>query len=225
MINIQKHMEFFDPTKLEDQVHIIGCGAIGSHLAEQFARLGVSNIHLWDFDTVSAHNIANQNFRNKDIGILKTHALEEITKEINPDIEVTVHDEGWKEEARISGWIFLAVDNIDTRRNIIIDNIDNPYIKGYCDIRMGLTDSQIYFANSMKTTNLLIGTMNFSHEEAKENVPVSACGMSLSVIPTIKMATAIAIANWINCLKETEYYNFIMTDAFNFILDKFTWRN
>lgn len=225
MINIQKHMDFFDPTELETQVHLIGCGAIGSHLAEQMARLGISNVHLWDFDTVSAHNIANQNFRDKDIGILKAHALEEIMKEINPDIEVTVHDEGWKEEARISGWIFLAVDNIDTRREIIQDNIDNPYIKGYCDIRMGLTDSQIYFIDKPQLINTLLETMNFSHEEAKENVPVSACGMSLSVIPTIKVATAIAIANWINCLKETEFYNFIMTDAFNFILDKFTWRH
>lgn len=225
MINIQKHMDFFDPTELETQVHLIGCGAIGSHLAEQIARLGISNVHLWDFDTVSAHNIANQNFRDKDIGILKAHALEEIMKEINPEIEVTVHDDGWKEGARLSGWIFLAVDNIDTRREIIQDNIDNPYIKGYCDIRMGLTDSQIYFIDKPQLINTLLGTMNFSHKEAKENVPVSACGMSLSVIPTIKVATAIAIANWINCLKETEFYNFIMTDAFNFILDKFTWRH
>ena len=225
MINIQKHMDFFDPTELEAQVHLIGCGAIGSHLAEQMARLGISNVHLWDFDTVSAHNIANQNFRDKDIGILKAHALEEIMKEINPEIEITVHDDGWKEGARLSGWIFLAVDNIDTRREIIQDNIDNPYIKGYCDIRMGLTDSQIYFIDKPQLINTLLGTMNFSHEEAKENVPVSACGMSLSVIPTIKVATAIAIANWINCLKETEFYNFIMTDAFNFILDKFTWRH
>lgn len=225
MINIQKHMDFFNPTQLETQVHLIGCGAIGSHLAEQMARLGVNNIHLWDFDTVSAHNIANQNFRNKDIGVLKAHALEEIMKEINPDIEITVHDSGWKEGARLSGWIFLAVDNIDTRREIIQDNIDNPYIKGYCDIRMGLTDSQIYFINKSQLVNTLLGTMNFSHEEAKENVPVSACGMSLSVIPTIKFATAIAISNWINCLKEQECYNFIMTDAFNFILDKFIWRS
>lgn len=225
MINIQKHMDFFDPTELEAQVHLIGCGAIGSHLAEQMARLGISNVHLWDFDTVSAHNIANQNFRDKDIGILKAHALEEIMKEINPEIEITIHDNGWKEGARLSGWIFLAVDNIDTRREIIQDNIDNPYIKGYCDIRMGLTDSQIYFVTNHKQIDLLLGTMNFTHEEAKENVPVSACGMSLSVIPTIKFATAIAISNWINCLKETEFYNFIMTDAFNFILDKFTWRH
>lgn len=225
MINIQKHMDFFDPTELEAQVHLIGCGAIGSHLAEQITRLGISNVHLWDFDTVSAHNIANQNFRDKDIGILKAHALEEIMKEINPEIEITIHDDGWKEGARLSGWIFLAVDNIDTRREIIQDNIDNPYIKGYCDIRMGLTDSQIYFINTPKLIDQLLGTMNFSHDEAKENVPVSACGMSLSVIPTIKVATAIAIANWINCLKETEFYNFIMTDAFNFILDKFTWRH
>ena len=225
MINIQKHMDFFDPTELEAQVHLIGCGAIGSHLAEQIARLGISNVHLWDFDTVSAHNIANQNFRDKDIGILKAHALEEIMKEINPEIEITIHDDGWKEGARLSGWVFLAVDNIDTRREIIQDNIDNPYIKGYCDIRMGLTDSQIYFIDKPQLINTLLGTMNFSHEEAKENVPVSACGLSLSVIPTIKVATAIAIANWINCLKETEFYNFIMTDAFNFILDKFTWRH
>lgn len=225
MINIQKHMDFFDPTELEAQVHLIGCGAIGSHLAEQMARLGISNIHLWDFDTVSAHNIANQNFRDKDIGILKTHALEEIMKEINPEVEITIHDDGWKEGNRLSGWIFLAVDNIDIRREIIQDNIDNPYIKGYCDIRMGLTDSQIYFIDKPQLINTLLGTMNFSHDEAKENVPVSACGLSLSVIPTIKVATAIAISNWINCLNEAEYYNFIMTDAFNFILDKFTWRN
>ena len=90
---------------------------------------------------------------------------------------------------------------------------------------MGLTDSQIYFINTPKLIDQLLGTMNFSHDEAKENVPVSACGLSLSVIPTIKFATAMAISNWINCLKETEFYNFIMTDAFNFILDKFTWRH
>ena len=225
MINIQKHMDFFAPTELEAQVHLIGCGAIGSHLAEQMARLGISNVHLWDFDTVSAHNIANQNFRDKDIGVLKAHALEEIMKEINPEIEITIHDDGWKEGARLSGWVFLAVDNIDIRREIIQNNLDNPYIKGYCDIRMGLTDSQIYFINTPKLIDQLLGTMNFSHDEAKENVPVSACGLSLSVIPTIKFATAMAISNWINCLKETEFYNFIMTDAFNFILDKFTWRH
>ena len=224
MINIQKHMEFFDPTKLEDTVHIIGCGAIGSHIAEQMARLGVNDIHLWDFDVVSAHNIANQNFRDKDVGILKAHALEEIMKEINPEVDITIHDDGWKEGARLSGWIFLCVDNIDTRREIVEENINNPYIKGYCDIRMGLTDSQIYFIQNSKLIPNLLDTMNFSHEEAKENVPVSACGMSLSVIPTIKFATAIAVSNWINCLKEAETYNFLMTDAFNFILDKFIWR-
>lgn len=29
MIDIVKHLEFFDPTKLDAAVHIIGCGAIG----------------------------------------------------------------------------------------------------------------------------------------------------------------------------------------------------
>lgn len=225
MINIQKHMDFFDPTILENNVHIIGCGAIGSHLAEQLARLGVNNVHLWDFDTVSAHNIANQNFKDSDIGTPKVEALEKIMVEINPSVDVVLHKEGWKKGSRLSGYVFLSVDNIDIRREIIEDNISNQYIKAYCDIRMGLTDSQIYFATNNNQIQELLKTMNFSHEEAKENVPVSACGMTLSVIPTIKMATAIAISNWINFVKEQEYYNFIMTDAFHFILDKFSWRN
>lgn len=226
MISIQKHMEFFDPTKLQEAIHVIGCGAIGSHIAEQCARLGIQAIHLWDFDTVSAHNIANQNFKDSDIDTPKTEALERIIHEINPDAVVVLHKEGWKKDARLSGYVFLCVDNIDIRREIVLDNLNNQYIKAYCDIRMGLTDSQIYFIeNSPKLIEELLKTMNFSHEEAKDNVPVSACGLSLSVIPTIKMATAIAISNWINFVKQEESYNYIMTDAFNFILDKFKWRN
>lgn len=223
MIDTSKHNEFFNATEFEDAVHIMGCGAIGSHLAEQIARLGVSAVHLWDFDTVCAHNIANQNFRACDINEPKVQALEKILIEINPDINVILHDKGWKPESRLSGWIFLAVDNIDIRRAIVEENRMNPYIKGYCDIRMGLTDSQIYFINTHSLIDNLLGTMNFSHEEAKAAAPVSACGLTLSVIPTIKMATAVAIANWIQCIKNEEFYNFIMTDAFHFILDKFKW--
>ena len=53
MIDLNKSRDFFDPSKIKMPVHIIGCGAIGSHLAETLARLGVTDIHLWDTDTVA----------------------------------------------------------------------------------------------------------------------------------------------------------------------------
>ena len=82
MFDTTKFDEFFDSSKIEDAVHIIGCGAIGSHIAEQLARLDIKNIHLWDFDTVSAHNIANQYYRNSDINTPKVEALQKELLEV-----------------------------------------------------------------------------------------------------------------------------------------------
>ena len=62
-----KVLEFFDATKYDYPYHVIGCGAIGSHVCEELARLGISNVHLYDFDTVSSHNITNQMFKTNDI--------------------------------------------------------------------------------------------------------------------------------------------------------------
>ena len=39
-MNLNKHREFFDPEQFDDAIHIIGCGAVGSTIAEQLARLG-----------------------------------------------------------------------------------------------------------------------------------------------------------------------------------------
>ena len=74
-MDLSKQLEYFDPTALRDEeVHVIGLGAIGSHVCEMLARIGVENIHIYDFDTVEAHNIANQNYFYDDVGVLKVLA-------------------------------------------------------------------------------------------------------------------------------------------------------
>ena len=45
-MNVIKHLEYFDPMKVQEPVHIIGLGAIGSHIAELLVRLGVQNFEL-----------------------------------------------------------------------------------------------------------------------------------------------------------------------------------
>jgi len=46
----------------QKRVDIIGAGATGSHVVMLLAILGFTNIHVWDFDRVEAHNLANQSF-------------------------------------------------------------------------------------------------------------------------------------------------------------------
>ena len=46
MLARKKILEYFDADTIKDTIHIVGCGAIGSHVAEQLVRIGCTNIHL-----------------------------------------------------------------------------------------------------------------------------------------------------------------------------------
>lgn len=220
-MNLNKHYDFFNPDNLIDDIHIIGVGAIGSCIAEQLARLGVSKIHVHDFDVVSEHNITNQMYYAHQIGKEKTEAIEEILKQINPDITVVKHKE-WKSDTPLSGHVFLAVDNIELRKEIIKSNQFNPTIVAAYDSRMGLTDAQAYATKwNVKGIQFLLSTMNFTSEEAKASVPVSACGTALNVTPTVRVITSLVVANFINVVLGKPITKTILIDAFKMTLDAF----
>lgn len=215
-MNLNKHFEFFNPMAVKEEIHIIGCGAIGSTIAEMLTRLGLSNLHLYDFDTVSDHNITNQMFRMKDIGRPKVEALAEILKDINPDIQLELHCEGWNEYSRVTGIVFLAVDSIEIRKCIVQTYKFSKDIIFMSDCRMRLTDAQYYAADwgSAKEISRFYNSMDFTSEEAKESTPVSACGTTLSVTPTVRTIVAFAVSNLINFLLRKSYKTLINIDAF-----------
>jgi adenylyltransferase/sulfurtransferase len=223
-MNITKHSGFFDPLEMIDgAIHIIGCGAIGSTVAEMLTRMGVEELHLYDFDVVTAHNIANQMFYAIDISTPKIDAIQYVLTNINPDIKIIKHEEGWKPGMSLSGYVFLCVDNIDLRRQICNENMYNPYIKAIFDFRMRLTDAQHYAADwsDEKSKENLLSTMQFSHEEAKEATPTNACGTSMNIISTVRTIVSLGLANFINHLKGKGLKKMILIDAFSFMLDAF----
>lgn len=223
-MNLDKSYEFFQPEKLDGRVHIIGCGAIGSTVAENLARFGVTKITLYDFDRVEAHNIANQMFTQEDIGKLKVQAVAEMMTRINPDIvdDLKIVDTGWTGQ-RLSGYIFLCVDNIDLRREIAMACKGNPFVKAMFDFRMRLTDAQHYAADwsDEKMVQAFLNSMAFSHEEAKEDTPVSACNITLSVCTTVRMIVAMGVSNFINFAKGGGIKKMALCDAFQPCLDAF----
>lgn len=221
-MNLNKHIDFFDPSKLTKPIHIIGCGAIGSRIAELLVRLGCNNIHLWDFDTVSSHNITNQLYLQKHIGQNKVDCLADILTNINNNLKITTHNYAY-EKQNITGYIFLCVDNIDLRREIATYLKDNKYVLAMFDARMRLTDAQSYAADWSKPSSItaFINTMQFSSEEAKEATPISACGTTLSVAPTVMTIASLTVSNFINFTLGKELKAIILLDAFNYNLNAF----
>lgn len=220
-MDLSKSYEYFQPEKDTARVHIIGCGSVGSTVAENLARSGVTKFTLWDFDTVEKHNIVNQMFTQKDVGKFKVEALKDIILAINPEAEddIELQPKGWRGKM-LSGYIFLCVDNIDLRREIVQKHMDSTFVKAVFDFRTRLEDAQHYAADwsdqKMKTD--LLNSMNFSHEEAKEETPVSACNVTLGVCPTVRIICAYGVANFMNFVKGKPIKKMILADAFGFDL-------
>lgn len=220
-MNLNKHLDFFNPALVTEPIHIIGCGALGSHIAELLVRLGCDNIHLWDFDIVEAHNITNQLFVHNQIGQEKTKALDELLHAINPTLVTKLH--GKYEMQNLSGYVFIPVDSIDLRRDIVTHLLDNSYVKAIFDARMRLTDAQSYAADWSIPAHkeALLNTMQFTSEEAKEATPVSACGTALSVTPTVHTVASVTVSNFINLMLGKELMQIILLDAFSYNLNAF----
>ena len=223
-MDLSKSYEYFQPEKDEARVHIVGCGSVGSTVAENLARSGVTKFTLWDFDIVEPHNIVNQMFKASDVGKPKVEALKEIILEINPDAEpdIELKPKGWQGKL-MSGYIFLCVDNIELRRKIVEMHMSSVYVKAVFDFRTRLEDAQHYAADwsneKMKTD--LLNSMAFSQEEAKEETPVSACNVTLGVCPTVRIICAYGVANYMNFVRGKGLKKLILADAFNFVLDAF----
>lgn len=221
-MNLSKSLEYFDPiNQVKESIHIIGIGAMGSRVAELIARLGVTKLHIWDMDTVEDKNITNQVYYHHQIGMLKTDALEEILKDINPQIKVYKH--GAYTDQALSGYVFLNVDSIELRHKIASSNRDNQYIKAMFDCRMRLEDAQSYAAkwDDEYQKNMFISSMEFTDEEATAATPVSACGTTLSVASTVVSTAAFTVSNFINLIRKQEVSSMIFTDAFNYTITKF----
>ncbi len=225
-MNLNKSREFFDPETLKGKrCHIIGCGALGSCTAELLARAGITNITLWDDDIVEAHNLANQLYTEDQIGMLKTEALTKILEDINPvgfNFKNLMHKGKYTNE-NLSGFVFLCVDNIEVRKQIVETNRYNTNIQFLIDMRMRLKDGQCYAAewSSILAVNNLLETMNFTHEEALQNTPISACGFTLSVAPTVRIITSLGVANFMEYIRSGKYKKLILADAFEGFVESY----
>ena len=214
-MNLLKVLDYFDPYKVKDRIHIIGCGSVGSTVADLLARFGLENFVLYDFDTVEDKNIVNQMFYVEDVGKLKVDALEAHMKSINPEVKVRKVSNGWSSDVNLSGYIFLCVDSISVRKAVVETYRYNRDIKGVFDFRTGLTSADHYACDWQTQDGIkwLLSTMNYSDDEANRKNPVSACGITLGVATTVRLCVDAGVANFVNYIRTGKLERMCLIDT------------
>lgn len=77
----------------EAKVLVIGAGGLGSPISMYLAAAGVGTIGILDFDNLSYTNLQRQIlYSTNDVGHLKTELAAQRLNEINPNIDVVVHN-------------------------------------------------------------------------------------------------------------------------------------
>jgi molybdopterin/thiamine biosynthesis adenylyltransferase len=203
-LNLTRHLSLLDPTKLKSPIHIIGVGAVGSKIAMSLAKLGITDIHIYDFDKIEEHNISNQLFGLQHIAKSKVDATKEIVKEYT-GIELHAHDVKVEAGQEFEGIVFFELDTMSGRK-MLLDNCQwKPQIKLCIDTRMGADIMEVFSFNPCIPEELKQYRESLTDDDIAD---VSYCGSAVSVGPTSSILAELAVWNlikWFNLENPQEH--------------------
>ena len=122
-------------SKIRDlRVCILGCGAVGTLMAEMLARTGAEDFTLVDGDKIEESNLNRTfSFLSDDVGKKKVEVLKERLKQIHPSIKVDAISKHLNIASSEGDEIIYAISNSNC---VIIAMDDNPprrFAEEQCD--------------------------------------------------------------------------------------------
>ena len=165
-----RQMAILPPEKLQFPITVIGAGAIGSSAVVTLAKLGCSNITVWDSDLLQDHNIPNQFCKADALGMSKVEALSLLVEELSG---TTIN---WKHRRYqgqpLSGVVIAGPDNMETRKTIWKQARYNARIPLLVDGRMGAELARLYAVVPASSDDVTFYEANL-YDDA-ERLPCSA---------------------------------------------------
>ncbi len=197
--HLTRHFDLIDFDKLNTPITVIGAGGIGSWTVFALAKMGFSNITVYDHDLVSIENVGNQLYNFEHIGLLKVGALIKICHDVGSTVkgrgEKFIHTHG----RNLNGVVILAVDSMLARAMI---NSSIPEDCFLIDGRMGAEKILVYTSQNAEQRSVYEKSL-YSDKDS-EQAPCTAkatsyCALTISGLivgqvksfiqsqPTIKM--------------------------------------
>lgn len=197
-LSVVRHKSVFDPAAVSNlPLHIVGAGATGSRVFMSLLELGLTNIHVWDFDTVESHNLANQAYLHSHIGMPKVDALKDLA-------DLKTGGAPWRGSFRnervtnqqLSGVVFLLTDTMASRREIM-ENQSFDTVLWVFETRMASTHGNVVRFNPHDLSDRQAWFDSLISDEGGE---VSPCGTSLSVGPTASIIANMVVWEFMNTM-------------------------
>lgn len=144
--HLTRQMDLIPMEILGEKITIIGAGAIGSFTALGLAKMGFSNITVFDHDTVDIENMNSQAYGMHQLGEFKVNALYNLINQLC-DIKIEPIADFYTGSKPFQGVVISAVDSMKTRSIIWDTHINYPVTKMIIDARMGAEQAMLYSMN------------------------------------------------------------------------------
>ena len=176
-----RQLDIVPPEKLCFPITVIGAGAIGSAVVVTLAKMGCSDITVWDMDTLEDVNVPNQICKLSMVGRPKTEALAELVSELaGSQIKQVIRCYVGQ---RLEGVVIVATDNMTCRQNVWKRAKHNQKIPLLIDARMGAEFARIYAIRPVDADDASFYEQNLYKSNEAERLPCSA--RSIIYCPTV----------------------------------------
>lgn len=188
---------------LRDTLTIVGCGAIGSNVALQAAKMGWLHFQLWDADTVEDHNLPNQAYGLEHVGQPKVEALKKVLETFNPNCKVTTHNEFFTPEHKdsVKGVLVLATDTMKSRELATEVFAYNCEISRVYEARLGFEYAEIHCIDPMDPNDIDQWRKSIKPDD---QVPEGPC--NLRICPTLVGVVSSTLVHYM-CVQYAERRN------------------
>jgi hypothetical protein len=176
-----RQLDIVSPEKLSFPITVIGAGAIGSATIVTLAKMGCSNITVWDADILEDVNIPNQLCKPSLVGRAKVEALAELVYEL-AEVEIKRVNQRYMGQ-RLEGIVIATVDNMTTRQKVWKRAKLNQKVMLLIDARMGAEFARIYAVHLTNVDDVEFYEQNLYGNDEAEHLPCSA--RSIIYCPTV----------------------------------------
>lgn len=148
-MNYSDQINIFDPKRWGYPIHLIGAGGINNLVGLVLAKMGITELHLWDDDLLEERNCPTEiTYSYRMIGQPKIDAMTDIIHYLMPQDSVNIvrhYERVTATTALEPGVVICGVDSMQSRKEIW-ENVKNHYldIPLFIDGRSAGTETAIF---------------------------------------------------------------------------------
>ena len=144
MKHLTRQIEIIPMNRLNVPVTIIGAGAIGSFTALSLAKMGMTNLTVWDKDNIEMENMNSQFYRQKDLGRPKVNALQGLILEFTGQAINAIPNFFGVSDVPSEGIVITAVDSMEARQMLWDRHKEHVRTHFFIDPRMSAEHALLY---------------------------------------------------------------------------------